>query len=126
MATAERIQWELAVSKHVIEQLAPGYVVQTMSVPYGGFPYTLDFLKAGAWGDYYYTYAGNVAAWGGPTVSPFDPEFDPYHVPRMEVTATSLDHWLTYFEQNPHEYYVSDGDPNRITVPEPEIAAEDK
>lgn len=126
VATAERIQWELAVSKHVIEEMAPGYVVQTMSVPYGGFPYTLDFLKAGAWGDYYYTYMGNAAAWGGPTVSPFDAAFDPYHVSRTEVTATSLDHWLTYFEQNPHEYYISDGDPSRITVPQPEIAAEEQ
>ncbi len=123
VATAERISWELAVSKHVIEEMVPGYVVQTMSVPYGGFPYTLDYLKAGAWRDFYYTYAGNAAAWGGPTVSPFDKAFDPYRVSRLEVTATSLDHWLTYFEQNPDQYYISDGDPDRLTIPETEVAA---
>jgi peptidoglycan/xylan/chitin deacetylase (PgdA/CDA1 family) len=120
-ATAERIYWELAVSQHVIEEMAPGYKVQTMSVPFGGFPYTLDFLKAGQWGEYSYTYAGNAAAWGGAGVSPHDPTFEPYHVSRLEITETSLDHWLTYFEQNPHEYYVSDGDPNRVTVP-PQLA----
>ena len=125
VATSERINWELAVSKHVIEEMAPGYVVQTLSVPYGGFPYTLDYLKAGAWGDYYYTYAGNAAAWGGPTRSPFDKEFEPYRVSRLEVTATSLDHWLTYFEQNPDQYYISDGDRGRLTIPETEIAAEE-
>jgi len=117
VATAERIYWELAVSQHVIEEMAPGYKVQSLSVPFGGFPFTLDFLKAGQWGDLSYSYAGNAAAWGGPNVSPFDSAFEPYHVSRLEVTATSLDHWLTYFEQNTQEYYVSDGDPNRVTFP---------
>lgn len=125
VATAERIEWELAVSKHVIEQMAPGYTVQTLSVPYGGFPYTLDFLKAGSWGDFKYAYLGNAAAWGGPTISPFDPLFDPYRVSRLEVTETSIQHWLTYFEQNPHEYYTSDGDPARLTHPQVEVAAGD-
>ncbi|HXW01198.1 MAG TPA: polysaccharide deacetylase family protein, partial [Anaerolineae bacterium] len=118
VATAERIYWELAVSQHVIEELVPGYKVQSLSVPFGGFPFTLDFLKSGQWGDMSYSYAGNAAAWGGPTVSPFDSTFEPYHVSRLEVTATSLDYWLTYFEQNPHAYYISDGDPNRLTFPQ--------
>jgi peptidoglycan/xylan/chitin deacetylase (PgdA/CDA1 family) len=121
--TAERIEWELAISQHVIEQIAPGYKVQTLAVPYGGFPWSLTFLKAGQWGDYGYTYAGNVAAWGGPTLSPFDPAFEPYRVSRLEVSDIWIDHWLTYFEQNPGEYYVSDGDPGRLTFPQQEIAA---
>lgn len=126
--TAERIEWELAVSKHVIEQLAPGYTVQTLSVPYGGFPWTYDFFKAGIWGDYSYAYKGTVAAWGGPSVSPHDPGFDPYRVTRIEISEIWANHWFTYFEQNPGEYYVSDGDPNRLTYPKPakslEIAVE--
>ena len=124
VATAERIEWELAISKRVIEDLAPGYTVQTLSVPFGGFPFTLDFLKSGQWGDYTYQYRGNAAAWGGPTVSPFDNAFDPYRVPRLEVTDTSIDHWLSYFEQNPHEYYISDGDPAQVTVPEVQAAGQ--
>ncbi|MCB0209836.1 MAG: polysaccharide deacetylase family protein [Anaerolineae bacterium] len=124
VATAERIEWELAVSKHVIEELVPGYTVQSLSVPYGGFPYTFDFLKAGSWGGYNYNYAGNVAAWGGPSVSPFDPAFERYKVSRLEINTTWMDHWLTYFDQNPDEYYISDGDPNRMTAPQQQIVAE--
>lgn len=116
--TAERLEWELAVSQHVIEEISPGYKVQTLAVPFGGFPYTLDFFKAGQWDDLSYTYAGNAAAWGGPSVSPHDPTFEPYKVSRLEITDTSLDHWLTYFEQNPQEYYVADGDSSRVTVPQ--------
>jgi len=122
--SAERIEWELAVSKHVIEKLVPGYTVQTMSVPFGGFPYTVEFLRGGSWGDFDYAYVGNAAAWGGPSLSPFDSEFDAYRVPRLEVTATSFDYWFDYFEQNPHEYYISDGDPSRLTYPQSEIVAE--
>lgn len=123
VATAERIYWELAVSQHVIQEMVPGYKVQSLSVPFGGFPYTLEFLKSGEWGDYKYTYTANAAAWGGPNVSPFDPTFEPYHIARLEITDTSLDYWLTYFEINPQEYYVSDGDPSRVTHPQQVEAA---
>lgn len=118
VASAERIYWELAISKHIIEEVVPGYTVESMSVPYGGFPYTLDFLQAGQWGEFSYSYTGNAAAWGGATVSPFDKTFEPYKVSRIEVTDDSLNQWLTYFEQNPHEYYVSDGNPQQVTAPE--------
>jgi peptidoglycan/xylan/chitin deacetylase (PgdA/CDA1 family) len=121
-ATSERIAWELAVSQHVIEESVPSYEVQSLSVPFGGFPYTRDLLKTGQWGDWSYTYAANAAAWGGPGPSPFDTHFEPYHISRLEVTDTSLDYWLAHFDQNPHEYYISDGDPNRLTFPLPETA----
>ncbi|MEW5959189.1 MAG: hypothetical protein AB1801_15780, partial [Chloroflexota bacterium] len=82
-------------------------------------------LKSGQWGEYRYTYVGNAAAWGGPTRSPFDSAFDPYRVPRLEVTDTSLEHWLAYFEQNPQEYYVSDGNAAVVTAPEVQAARQE-
>ncbi|MDX1522767.1 MAG: polysaccharide deacetylase family protein [Anaerolineae bacterium] len=124
VATAERIYWELAVSKHVIEEMVPGYSVKTLSVPYGGFPFDPAFLMAGEWGEYSYSYLGNVAAWGGPTVSPFDEAFDPFKVPRIEVTSESMDRWLAHFEKKPEEYYVSDGDPGQVAAPEVDVVAE--
>jgi peptidoglycan/xylan/chitin deacetylase (PgdA/CDA1 family) len=116
--TAERIGWELAVSQYVLEDLVPGYQVESLAVPYGEFPYTSDFLKAGQWGNFKYTYAANAAAWGGPGVSPFDPAFNPYHVSRLEVTPESLTQWLAYFARNPQQYYIADGDPQRLTTPD--------
>ncbi|MEM7345363.1 MAG: polysaccharide deacetylase family protein [Chloroflexota bacterium] len=118
VATAERIYWELAISQHVIEGLVPGYEVESLSVPYGGFPHDDSFLESGSWGEYSYDYNSNAAAWGGPTVSPFDEAFNPYRIARIEVTQESLDMWLAYFEQNPGDYYVSDGDPERLTFPQ--------
>jgi len=119
VTTAERIYWELAVSKHVLEELVPGYTVQTMAVPFGGFPYTVDFLKSGQWGAYQYSYVGNAAAWGGPSPSPFAADFDSYRVPRMEVMDDFFSYWLDYYQAHPNEYYISDGDPTRLTYPQP-------
>ena len=99
VATAERIYWELGVSQHIIEEMIPNYEVQTLSVPFRGFPFTLEFLKAGRWSDYRYTYTGNAAAWGGPSPSPHDETtFQIYKIPRMEVTEDSLNYWLDYFD----------------------------
>ena len=117
-ATADEIHQELALSKQILESLVTDYRVQTMAVPFGGFPFTLDFLKAGEWQGVEYTYYGNAAAWGGPAASPFDLAFEPYRVPRIEVTETSFNRWLAIFENNPEKYYTSDGDPARLTIPE--------
>jgi hypothetical protein len=37
-----------------------------------------------------------------------------------------VDHWLAYFEQNPHKYYIADGDPSRVTSPQPEVIAKEE
>ena len=118
VATSERIYWELGVSQHVIETMVPDYNVESMSVPFGAFPYTVEFLKSGKWDDHTYTYQGNAAAWGGPSLSPFDADFDVYEVARIEVTSDSINEWLDYFDQHPELYYTSDGDPTRLTYPQ--------
>ena len=48
--------------------------------------------------------------------SPFARSFDPYRLPRIQAVEIELAHWLNYFERNPQERYVSDGDPAVITV----------
>jgi peptidoglycan/xylan/chitin deacetylase (PgdA/CDA1 family) len=126
VSTAEELQWELATSKRVLEDLIPGYTVQTMAVPFGAFPHSVDFLASGQWGELEYSYAGNAHAWGGPTDSPHSPAFKTYRVPRLEVTGQEIDYWLSYFAQYPEAYYVSDGDPGRLTVAPQEAAFADE
>jgi hypothetical protein len=36
---------------------------------------------------------------------------------RIQALESELAHWLGYFERNPQERYVSDGDASLITVP---------
>jgi len=38
-------------------------------------------------------------------------------LPRIQAIERELAHWLGYFERNPGERFVSDGDPDTVTVP---------
>jgi len=38
-------------------------------------------------------------------------------LPRIQALKEELRHWLVYFERNPGERFVSDGDPSVVTVP---------
>jgi hypothetical protein len=53
---------------------------------------------------------------GGAAPSPYAKSFDPLHLPRIQAVQKDLDYWITYFDRNPGERYVSDGDAGTITV----------
>ena len=55
---------------------------------------------------------------GGPSVSPFSATFKPLHIDRIEVSGDSLRSILAHFAKHPELRYVSDGDPDTISVPE--------
>jgi len=38
-------------------------------------------------------------------------------VPRIQAVDSDMGYWLKYFETNPGERYVSDGDQSTLTVP---------
>ena len=54
---------------------------------------------------------------GGPAPSPFSRTFDPVRLPRIQAVERDLAYWLNYFDKNPNERFVSDGDANSVTVP---------
>ena len=103
----EQVQWQLAVSQRKLEARLPGYSVRSLSLPFGNYPHNEELLKEGVWEDKPYTYASAVMVSGGPSLSPRDPAFSPYHLPRVQGLQTELDHWLGYFAKNPQFYYVS-------------------
>jgi len=53
---------------------------------------------------------------GGAAPSPHARNFDPNRLSRIQAVGTDLDYWITYFDRNPGERYVSDGDAATITV----------
>jgi len=54
---------------------------------------------------------------GGPAPSPFSRSFDPVRLPRIQAVERELAYWIDYFDKNPGERFVSDGDPTAVTVP---------
>ena len=100
------VQYQLGESQRLLEELIPGYKVRSFAVPFGSYPLNLDYLREGVWDGRPYTYDTNVAAWGGPSISPHDPDFDPYDISRVVAEPNEVAYWFDYFEQNPELYYT--------------------
>ena len=54
----------------------------------------------------------------GPTLPSYHLDFDPLYVQRIQATDEEINKWFSYAETHPEELFVSDGDPNTITVQE--------
>jgi hypothetical protein len=54
---------------------------------------------------------------GGPAPSPFAPDFDPLRLPRVQAIASELRRWLDALDRKPWARFVSDGQPDIITIP---------
>jgi hypothetical protein len=54
---------------------------------------------------------------GGAAPSPYSRSFDPVRLPRIQATERELAYWFNYFDKHPTERFVSDGDPDSVTVP---------
>jgi hypothetical protein len=52
-----------------------------------------------------------------PAVNPYSTEYDPYATARIQAFDEELDKWKQTFADNPGILYVSDGNPNTVTVP---------
>jgi hypothetical protein len=54
-----------------------------------------------------------------PTESPSSSEYDPIFIARIQAFEASLDLWFDAFENGQTILYVSDGNPDTITIPKP-------
>ncbi len=54
-----------------------------------------------------------------PTESPSSAEYDPLFIARIQANDASLDQWFGMIENGEILVYVSDGNPDTITIPEP-------
>ena len=94
----------------------PGYRIRTLALPMGAYPKDLRWAIEGVEGKTSYRHDAILMVAGGAAPSPHARASDPYRLPRIQAVETELAHWLSYFERNPRERYVSDGDPAVITV----------
>ncbi|NDL66602.1 polysaccharide deacetylase family protein [Anaerotalea alkaliphila] len=127
-ADGAKIQQAIGAQAQFLEGLIgqEGYRVETLALPYGGRPKDealKAYLGAGSFEGVPY---GNIAVlnvgWH-PAHSPYDSRFDPLSIPRiraseMKVDNVGLYNYLEYFDKHPEERFVSDGNPEVVTVPE--------
>lgn len=124
---AEQIQNQIAQVDMLIKISQPDYIVDSLAYPLGERP--IDELKPYIANgkyiiedktfDYHYS-VGLREGQSGASSAPNNIKYDPYNLPRArgsEGEDTDLWWQFKYYENNPNKKYISDGNPNIITVP---------
>jgi hypothetical protein len=102
-----------------IDSAVPGYKVRTMALPLGMWPKNRELAKHGTWRDakgrtITYSHDAILEVAGGPARSPFDPQFNPFSIPRVQVIGDSaVTRTLTALEKH-GQRYVSDGNSKTV------------
>lgn len=113
------VQEQIARGQLAIDSAVPGYKVRTFALPLGVWPKNRALAKSGSWTDpktknvVRYNNEAILEVSGGPTLSPYDPAFNPLSIKRIEVVGTLMENTLDRLDKNGTRY-VSDGDPNTI------------
>ena len=129
----EAIQESLAKNVQKTREILPEYTVESLALPYGAAPKGDDYryVISGDYQGFEYKHRAVLKVGSNPAPSPNSIKFDPYKLPRvraseMKVQGTGIYDYLEYFEKNPGKKYISDGNPDTITIPESEIDNIDK
>ena len=114
-----QVQDWMGIGEDSIKAYLPAnYDLVTMALPLGMWPKNRPLAWQGTYRDnkrYNYTVVLEVS--GGPNVPPWDREWDPHSVDRFIVAPGALERQLKYWDENPANRYVSDGDPRTVSFP---------
>jgi hypothetical protein len=120
--TAEIIQKEIGRNQEKMYELIPGYVLATFALPYGQPSKDLmEYVIKGEYEGVAYENRAIMEVGWDPAQSPFNVNFNPLSThrvrsPGIEPEVNDLEWWLVNMKRS--REFVSDGDPNTITVPE--------
>jgi peptidoglycan/xylan/chitin deacetylase (PgdA/CDA1 family) len=110
------VREQLAGGQEWVQRHVPGYRFRSLALPMGSYPKELAWATSGETKSGAYKHDAILMVAGGAAPSPHARTFDPYRLPRIQAVERDLDYWITYFDRNPGERYVSDGDAATITL----------
>jgi peptidoglycan/xylan/chitin deacetylase (PgdA/CDA1 family) len=111
------VRTQLAEAQQWVQRHVPDYRMRTLALPHGVYPKDVSWALSGSAKGVSYRHDAILMVAGGVAPSPFARAFDPVRLPRIQAVQRDLDYWLTFFERNPNERFVSDGDPSVVTIP---------
>lgn len=115
------VRQQIARGALAIDSAVSGYAVRTFALPLGVWPKNRELAREGSWRDprsgrdVQYKYDAVLMVAGGPARSPFDPLFDPYRLPRVQVYGNELEKLLDQLDRT-RTRYVASGVPPRARV----------
>ncbi len=120
----DEVREELGRNVDVVTSIVDDAEVATLSLPLGLFPNDESLAVSGEWESTGYEHDGVLLVGYNPAPSPFDADFDPAAIPRIQTNVDpefqfGSAWWLRALEDGSNvRRYVSDGDPDRISFPE--------
>lgn len=114
---------EMADVEKLVRDVLPGYRMRCTAYPYGSIPKDKykEAVLSGKYGDIEYEY--DIAMREkhcGTSPLPYSLEFDKYNFPRVRGSNNSvkdLGWYIKYYKNNEDKRYISDGDPDVLTIP---------
>jgi hypothetical protein len=94
------VQEQIARNAMGIDSAVPGYKIRTMALPYGLWPKNRALAWQGSWTDpktrqtHSYKFDAVLEVAGGPTRSPYDPQFNPKSINRIEAIGSDISRQL--------------------------------
>jgi len=130
---AEETTRQLALTQKAVREAVPGYEIRVFNPPGGVYPDDLAPVLEGEHEGERYQHWAILEVTGGPMTAPAHRDTDFLHTPRIQAIPDELERWFRFFEKNPHERYVSDGDPDLLVFPamlaeqvHPDVAANEE
>jgi Polysaccharide deacetylase len=94
------VQEQIARNVMGIDSAVAGYRVRTFALPYGIWPKNRELAWRGSWTDpktgktHRYNFDAVLEVSGGPARSPYDPQFNPHSITRIEAIGDDIKHQL--------------------------------
>jgi hypothetical protein len=111
------VRGQIAGAQQWIQRHVPDYRIRSLALPHGVYPRDVAWAVRGEAKGVAYRHDAILMVAGGAAPSPFAKGFDPTRLPRIQAIDQDLGYWLAYFEKNPKERFISDGDPKTVTIP---------
>lgn len=113
------IMYQLAEANIAIRAIVPAAEVRVITLPYGMFPPGGDdtLFRGFMYQGEYFEWDASLLIGANPSVSPISTEYDPYWIARIQAYDEELARWFEVIDENPGILFVSDGNPDTVTVP---------
>lgn len=111
------VRAQLAEAQVWVQRHVPQYRLRTLALPHGVYPRDVTWALSGTAKGTTYRHEAILMVAGGAAPSPFARSFDPVRLPRIQAVERDLRHWLSHFDRTPGDRYISDGNPDTLTIP---------
>ena len=113
------VQYQLVEAERVTRKYIPDARLEIVTLPYGGYPGGNDdsVFSGFHYEGEYFEYEAVLLVGANPAYSTVSTEYYPFWIPRIQAFDEELGRWQDFILENPGIMYVSDGNPDTVTIP---------